>query len=362
LAPKFHQLSIREVRRETPECVSVSFDVPADLQEAYTWQAGQYLTLNAEINGEQVRRSYSICTAPFENDLRVAVKLVPAGKFSTFANETLKTGDQLEVMTPTGNFTSPAIEDKSRRYVAFAAGSGITPILSLIKSILHDEPHSVVTLFYGNRTVESIIFREALDALKNTYIGRLSVHHLLSRESLGHELFNGRIDEARTARFCGSLFDPATVDLFLLCGPEQMIHAVKSVLEDNGVPDQRIRYELFTTPSSAQREVVKTESATHDFDPERESQVTIRLDGNSFQVQIPFGGQSILDAALASGADLPFACKGGVCCTCRAKLLEGEADMDVNYALEPEEVENGFILTCQSHPRSDALVVDFDVS
>lgn len=340
----------------------MSFDVPADLQEAYTWQAGQYLTLNAEINGEQVRRSYSICTAPFENDLRVAVKLVPAGKFSTLANETLKTGDQLEVMTPTGNFTSPAIEDKSRRYVAFAAGSGITPILSLIKSILHDEPHSVVTLFYGNRTVESIIFREALDALKNTYIGRLSVHHLLSRESLGHELFNGRIDEARTARFCGSLFDPATVDLFLLCGPEQMIHAVKSVLEDNGVPDQRIRYELFTTPSSAQREVVKTESATHDFDPERESQVTIRLDGNSFQVQIPFGGQSILDAALASGADLPFACKGGVCCTCRAKLLEGEADMDVNYALEPEEVENGFILTCQSHPRSDALVVDFDVS
>lgn len=362
MSTKFHRLVVREVKRETPDCVSVAFDVPdAETASSFAFLPGQYLTLNAEINGESVRRSYSICTAPHEHDLRVAIKRVPDGKFSTFANSFLKPGDSLEVMTPMGNFTTETDPKRVGQYVAFAAGSGITPVMSLVKSILHKEPNSHVTLFYGNRTVDAIIFREEIEALKNRYIGRLAVHYLLSRETLGNPLFSGRIDEVRVSEFCNRLFDPLTVDGFFLCGPEQMISAVKSILAEKGVQADRIKYELFAAPSSDQEQVAKTSAPHHSFNPDRESRVTIRLDGDTFRLQIPFGGPSILDAALKAGADLPYACKGGVCCTCRAKLVEGEADMDVNYALEPEEVEAGFILTCQSHPRSDALLVDFDI-
>lgn len=362
MAPKFHRLKIREVRKETPDCVSISLELPdSETTRQYAFQPGQYLTFNAVINGETVRRSYSICTAPHEEDLRVAVKLVSGGRFSTYANDTLKAGDALDVMTPMGNFTVNTQPDQNRHFVAFAAGSGITPIMSVVKAILHDEPESQVTLIYGNRSVESIIFRNQLDALKNKYIGRLAVHHLLSRETLGNPLFSGRIDEEKTTAFCKSLFDPLSIDAFFLCGPEQMISAVKTTLLHLGVDDHRIRYELFTTPSSGQQEVAKTSKSVHTFNADRQSQVTIRLDGNEFSLQIPFGGPTILDAALKAGADLPYACKGGVCCTCRAKLIEGEADMEVNYALEQEEVDAGFILTCQSHPRSDTLMVDFDI-
>ncbi len=354
---KFHQLKVKDIRKETADTVSVAFEVPDVLQEVYEYKAGQYLTLRTAINGEDVRRSYSICTAPAEKDLRVAVKQVEAGRFSTFANTILKAGDELEVMTPTGNFTQSEVKGTGQRYVAFASGSGITPVIAILKTILFKEPDSHVTLFYGNRNFESIIFREELEALKNKYLGRFSLYHILSRENLGVPLFNGRIDNEKIEAFAKVFFDPTLVSEYFICGPEPMIHAVKNGLEAMQVSG-KIHFELFTSPAGSLAPEKKEQPK--DFDPAKESHVTIKLDGDVTEFALAYGGDSILDAAMKAGADLPFACKGGVCCTCRAHLQEGEVEMDVNYALEPDEVEAGFILTCQSHPRTSRVVVDFD--
>ncbi len=357
--PKFHALKVKDIRKETPDCVSVAFDVPETLADSYSYIPGQYLTLKAQINGEEVRRSYSICTDP-EEGLRVAIKKVPDGRFSTFANELLQEGEEVDVMTPMGNFHTPISADNEKNYVAFAAGSGITPIMSIMKAILKREPKSTFMLFFGNRQTESIIFKEEIEALKNKYLGRLSVHHVLSRMFSGNELFDGRIDEEKCRRFSQIFFDPSEVDAFFLCGPEQMIFDVTETLKQLEVDPEKIHFELFTSPAGKLGQT-KTDSPKKDFDPASESHVTINLDGSAFKITLPYGGPAILDAALKYGADLPYACKGGVCCTCRAKLVEGEVDMDVNYALEPEEVEAGFILTCQAHPRTPEVKVDFDV-
>ncbi len=354
----FYPLKITEVKRETPECVSVQFEVPEDLKETFQYQAGQYLTLKTEIEGEEIRRSYSLCSSPVEDEWRVAVKQVEGGKFSTFANQQLKAGDTLESMPPMGNFTTNINKNNNKKYLGFAAGSGITPVISIIKTVLESEPESHFTLFYGNKEFETIIFREEIEALKNRFIGRISVYHILSREMQGVDLFYGRMDKEKCQQFCEKLIDVSTMSEAFICGPEEMIFAIKDGLEAEGMDKNHIHFELFTSPAGKLGQ--KTETTKREFDPTKESKVTIQLDGNIYDFTLGYGGKNILDAALKNGADLPFACKGGVCCTCRAKLEEGEVDMDVNYALEPEEVEAGFILTCQSHPRTEKIRVNFD--
>lgn len=356
MSNKFHDLSVESVQVETEDCVVVSFDIPSENQKEYAFTSGQYLTLEAKINGEDVRRSYSLCSAPFENKWSVAIKQVEDGKFSTYANKELKAGDIIKVMEPDGNFKLEINEGNENHYVAFAAGSGITPIMSMIKSVLNGEPRSKFTLFFGNRNFDSIIFREQLEALKNKYLNRLSVHHILSKEKLGSPLFFGRIDAQKCSKLSTVFFDPSAVTNFYLCGPAQMIFDVRDELKNLGVDASKIHFELFNTDDIKVEK--KEEKAS--YDPATESKVTIVLDEESFEMPLAYGGKSILDAALEAGADLPYACKGGVCSTCKAKVVEGEVVMDLNYALEPDEVENGFVLTCQSHPRTATLTVDFD--
>ncbi len=356
MTPKFHSLQIKNIRRETSDCVSVAFDVPTELEENYQFISGQYLTLKTEIEGEEVRRSYSICSSPTDNELRVAVKKVEGGRFSSFANELLQVGNILEVMTPVGNFHSEMNAANSKYYVAFAAGSGITPILSILKTVLRTELNSHFTLFYGNRATDSILFREAIEGLKNEHLGRLGVHYILSKEFNNSDLFTGRISAEKSRIFLTKLIDVEEVDEFFICGPQEMNEEIRDLLLEYKVDRKKIHVELFTTgiPKNNQAKVVT--STLIGF----EAQVQITLDSNTFQFSLSSSGDSILDGALKAGADLPFACKGGVCSTCRAKLTEGQVEMDVNYALEPDELTQGYILTCQSHPKTQRVVVDFD--
>lgn len=354
----FEQLTVREVRRETSDCVSIAFTIPEQLKEQFKFTQGQYITLKTKIGDEEIRRSYSICSSPLEHELRVAVKKVPQGVFSTYANDLLKAGDQLEVMPPLGKFFTPLNSDQKKNYVGFAAGSGITPLLSIIKTTLETEPESSFTLVYGNRNRHSIIFRETLEALKNKNMNRFRLIHILSREKTDAPLNSGRIDADKCMVLCDKTIDLTHTDEFFLCGPEEMIFAVKNVLEQQNVPSSKIHFELFTTAGQQKKTTDKHKEET---DKGPKSKITVKLDGISFDFELSKQGDAILDAALKQGAGLPYACKGGVCCTCRAKLVEGEVDMEVNYGLEPDEIEQGFILTCQSHPKSEKVVVDFDV-
>lgn len=354
MKPTFHSLKIKEIVRETEDAVSIAFDVPESLKESFAYLPGQYLTLKADLNGEDIRRSYSLCSAPHESEWRVAVKQVENGQFSTYANNTLTEGMMLDVMTPMGNFTLKP-QSEARSLVLFAAGSGITPILSIAKAVLHNEPESDVTLFYGNKGFASIIFREEIEALKNQYMDRLRVVHVLSRESLGNDLQKGRITGEKVDALYNAFLKGTTVSDVFVCGPEQMILDVKEKMVQNGVDEKHIHFELFTSPS------VKEDKIAHPTNsPKVESNVTIILDDEEIEIHLSSNGQSILEAGHDAGADLPFACKGGVCCTCKAKIIEGTASMDVNYALEPDEVDAGYILTCQAHPTSDKLIVSFD--
>ena len=354
MTPKFHSLTVRDIRRETKETVSVAFDIPQNLTNDYQFEAGQYLTLKATIDGEEVRRSYSLCSSPIDGEWRVAIKQIENGVFSTYANKSLKKGHALEVMTPAGNFRLQPNKAAKKNYVLYAAGSGITPIFSILKTILSEEPNSTVTLFYGNKGFYGIIFREELEALKNKCLTRFRLIHLFSRESPGSRIQKGRID----AQKCGDLFDAflknETVDDVFICGPESMILDVKNTLVGKGVNEKNIHFELFGTVAAQSKSDDKIEVAGF------ESRIEVIVDGDSTEFVMDSNGMSILDAAQKAGADLPFACKGGVCCTCKAKVLEGAARMDVNYALIPEEVENNYILTCQAHPTTEKIVVSFD--
>jgi len=354
--PKFHSLKIREIRRETPECVSVSFEVPNDLKQEYHFLPGQHLTIKKALGDHEIRRSYSICSSPGEGELRVAIKQVVGGQFSAFANESLKAGDELEVMTPMGNFTLETSPLSTKHYAAFASGSGITPVISMLKSVLQDEPNSHFTLFFGNRTTESIIFRDELEDLKSEYLTRLSIHHILSQEDLGAELFHGHINEEKCLRFCSKLIEAKEVDGFFLCGPEPMIESVKSGLVKLGVAEDRIHFELFTTPGSSNGLGAKWASKAN----LSASKITVTLDGNTITYDHNDPSATILDAASKYAPDLPYACKGGVCCTCKAKLLSGEVEMEVCYGLEKDEIEAGYVLTCQSHPKTEQVVLTFD--
>jgi ring-1,2-phenylacetyl-CoA epoxidase subunit PaaE len=357
----FHTLIIEDIRRETADCVSIAFTVPPQLKEAFQYRQGQNITVRTQIGGEEVRRSYSICSSPLENELRIAVKRVPGGLFSTFANDQLQAGQELEVLPPSGKFYTELKAENRKNYLALAAGSGITPVISLIKTTLAVEPESHFTLVYGNRHRPSIIFREQLEALKNRYVHRLAVHHVLSREQMDIPLNQGRIDVLKCAELCRGLIDLSTVDEVFLCGPQEMIFTVSEWLLQQDVAKKNIHFELFHTLENPPAGAVGMRAGTTTGgQASGVSEVTVRLDGIGHVFRLPYDGESVLNAALLEGVDLPFACKGGVCCTCRAKLLEGEVEMDVNYALEADELAAGFILTCQSHPKTEKVVIDFD--
>lgn len=356
----FYSLQVQDIRVETDDAVSIAFHVPDSLKENFRFTQGQYITLRTELKGEDVRRSYSICSAPMDDELRVAVKRVEGGLFSTYANRELQVGDTLDVMEPNGRFYTELDSQNSKNYVAFAAGSGITPIMSIMRTVLETEPGSEFTLFYGNKNVSSIIFREQIEDLKNVYTNRLRVFHVLSREHPGAELFYGRIDGEKCTDYFRYLVKANEVDEFFLCGPEPMIHAVTGVLEGLDVPQEKVHYELFTSPAQlegVQHATAKAGSVSEDVE---NANITVVLDSERSSFELSTEGETILDAAMEKGLDVPFACKGAVCMTCRAKLLEGEARMDKNYALTDQEVEQGYILTCQAHPTSSSVVVSFD--
>ncbi len=355
----FHPLAIKEVKKETADCVSVLFDVPENLQEEFRFTQGQSLTMRAIINGEEVRRTYSICSSAIEQQLKVAIKKVDGGLFSVFANDQLKHADVLEVMPPIGSFYTTLHPSHQKNYIAFAAGSGITPVLSIIKTTLATEPNSSFTLLYGNKSRSSIIFFEELEGLKNKFINRFNLIHILSREKTDADLNFGRINKEKCIALFSKLLDINGTDEFFICGPEDMIFSVKDFLESKGVTEKKIHFELFTTPGQNKKYEVR--SAKYEVSGPQ-SNITVKLDGRSFDFTIPLNSEtSILDAAMQQGADVPYACKGGVCCTCKARLIEGEVKMDVHWGLEQEEIEQGFILTCQSHPITEKVVVDFDV-
>lgn len=354
----FHRIPIKEVKRETADCVSVTFEIPENLKDDFKFSQGQSLTVRVNINNEEIRRTYSLCSSPLDKEWKVAIKKVEGGLFSSFANKELKKGDVLEVMEPVGKFYTELNPANKNNYLAFAAGSGITPLLSIIKTTLLTEPNSSFTLVYGNKSRSSIIFFEELEGLKNTHLQRFNFINILSRERTDASINFGRINADKLIEL-SKLIDYTSFDETFICGPEEMIFAVKAFLEQKGIDKKKIHFELFTTPGQRKSEVRSQKSGV---DSGPKSKITVKLDGRSFDFDLSLTSDtSILDAALNQGADLPFACKGGVCCTCKARLLEGEVMMDVYWGLEEEEVEQGYILTCQSHPKTEKVVVDFDV-
>lgn len=356
----FYPLKVKDIRRETEDCVSVAFDVPRELKHVFTFQGGQHLIFRSyNADGEECRRNYSICVSPLDGELRVAVKKIPTGFFSSFVHDRLQVGDELEVSPPQGKFFTQIINNQRKHYVAVAAGSGITPIISLIKSVLTTERQSHFTLIYANRYKHSIIFRETLEALKNQYMDRLSIYHVLSREHAETDLLSGRLDRDKMHVFLSKIIDPKGIHEVFLCGPEELIFLCKDTFLEAGVDEKHIHFELFYSAKADAKKterMLRTESV---YGPA--SRVTLKLDGSSMVFDLAHDGASILDAALSHGADLPYSCKGGVCATCKCLLEDGEVSMDVNYALEPDEIERGFILACQSHPISEQVTLNYDV-
>ena len=351
---RFHPLRVAEIRRETPDSVSILFDLPEALRETFAFRPGQYLTLRTMIDGEEIRRSYSICAAPEDGILRVGVKKVAGGAFSTFANENLKPGDAVEAMPPEGRFTPRKAH--AREVLCIAAGSGITPILSIVKTLLARDKNVAITLVYGNRTTGSVMFAEEIEDLKNRYLGRLSVLHVLSREALDSPLLHGRITGERLRALADGAIDVGRVDETFICGPEGMVADAKATLAGLGVPAEAIHTELFT-PAAPRKAFRPPEGKAADAVLAR---VTVTLDGRTNAFDMLEGDENLIDAAARAGLDLPYSCKGGMCCTCRCRVTEGAVDMAVNYSLENWETEAGFVLGCQSRPTTDTLAVDFD--
>ena len=353
----FHRLTIREVRREIDDAVSLQFDLPEELREAFRFSPGQHLTLRTEIDGEDVRRNYSICVAPHENELRIAVKRIGGGVFSNWANEALRPGSTIEVMAPHGSFTWNFDSAAARNYVGFAGGSGITPVLSLLKTALSVEPNSRFILLYGNRSSNTIMFLEELASLKNRYMGRLEIYHFLEEEDEEVELFNGRLDQAKIAELLSSLVDPAAIDAAFICGPGPMMDAAEAALLSAGVAKDHILIERFTVGRMTAEQTARA-SALEQAAAGRMVQVT--LEGRRRRLAFDPAKGSILENARAAGLSAPFACKAGVCATCRAKLMSGEVEMKANYGLSADEVAQGYVLTCQAVPMSDDVVLDYD--
>ena len=351
--PEFHSLKVKEIVKETNDTVSVSFQVPEDLKEAYAFTPGQYLTLKLTINNEEQRRSYSICSSSAE-DITVAVKRVENGLVSSYLNEVLKENDEIDVMTPEGNFTLETDQAKKRKFVGFAAGSGITPIMSMIKQLSMDEKETVFTLFYSNKMESDVIFKHQLDQLAGD---NLKINYIYTRQKLNNPLLEGRIDKSKATELIKADLSCLNADAFYLCGPEEMIFNVKSALEEFGVLNTKIKFELFTTPV-LMAEKPKQQEADENFDGE--ALVTVIYDDEETDFNLNKDGDTILDAAMDNDVDVPFSCKGAVCCTCKAKVTEGKVTMDANYALSDQEVEDGYVLACQSHPASAKVTLDFD--
>jgi ring-1,2-phenylacetyl-CoA epoxidase subunit PaaE len=353
--PRFHRLAVSDLRRETSDAVSLSFAIPSELAQDYRFSPGQYLTLRTMMDGEEVRRSYSICSGPDDGELRIAVKKIDGGAFSSWAAEELKCGDQLDVMTPTGRFGVAPVPDEARVHVGFAAGSGITPILSIVKGVLANEPNSRFFLFYGNRSTDGMLFREALEELKDRFIQRLSVFHVISGEEQDIPILHGRLDSEKVRVLLRSLVPAESIDHVFICGPPGMSEEIEATCRGIGIPAARIHVERFVSEFGGK----PRPKAVVPAGAPPKAVAGLIIDGKRREVPVA-EGEAVLDAALRAGVDLPFACKGGMCSTCRAKLVEGNVQMEVNYSLEPWELEKGFILTCQARPVSDRVVVDYD--
>jgi ring-1,2-phenylacetyl-CoA epoxidase subunit PaaE len=355
---RFHSLDVVDVRKETRDAVVVTLRPQPEDAALFEFTQGQYLTFRRKFDEDELRRSYSICAGKGEGCLRVGIKRVDGGAFSTWANEELKAGAVLEAMPPMGRFFTPLEPEAARSYLGFAGGSGITPVLSIVKTVLATEPRSTFTLVYANRQIGSIMFREELEDLKNRHLGRLSVIHVLETEAQDIELFTGRVDAAKCEALFRTWIDIASVDTAFICGPEPMMLAIAGALREHGLSDEQIKFELFASgqPGRARKRAVSEAASTSNSTAE----ATVTLDGATRTFRMPKEGTSLLDAAIAAQLDAPYACKAGVCSTCRAKVLEGEVEMATNHALEDYEVRQGYVLTCQCFPLSDRVVVSYD--
>jgi len=354
--PHFYPLKISKLIKETADCVSLEFDVPEEHTDLFNYKQGQHVTLRKIINGEDIRRSYSICTSPKENRLKVAIKKVDGGAFSTYANEHLKAGEELEVMPPSGSFNSELKPEHSKNYVGFAGGSGITPIISILKSVMDTEPQSKFTLIYANRGTDTMVFKEEIEGLKNTYMERLNIFHVFSEEHSEFPLFEGFVDKEKVTAFSKTIIDLDSTDEFFICGPEPMMLGIQTALLNLNVDQSKVHVELFTSPAG---KLGTGAASKKQFNKKVKCKITVQID--SVKMDFDYNGNdSILDAATKKGADLPYACKGGVCCTCKAKLIEGKVEMAVNYALEQDEIDQGYVLSCQSHPTTDRIILSFD--
>ncbi len=351
---RFHPLEIIDRRQETADSVSLAFAVPESLRAEFAYRPGQYLTLRATLGGEECRRSYSICSGADQGELRIAVKRVEGGRFSTFANDALRPGARVEASPPEGRFTGEI--GANRHFVFFAAGSGITPVMSIVRSALAASAHARATLVYGNRTASSIMFRQALEELKDRHIGRLAVFHILSRESQEIDILNGRIDGPKIALLAKTIVPPGDVDAYFLCGPYGMIEAGRAALIAAGVEPSRIKAELFSTDGAPK---IAPQPAPAPHAAEGEVQIEWVLDGRTHKI-VARPGERVIDATHRQGFEIPHSCTGGMCCTCRCKVVEGEVAMDVNYSLEPWELEAGYALACQSRPLTPRVKLDFD--
>ena len=352
MSATFHALRVAAIDELTDDAVALTFDVPPELAADFAYSPGQHLNLRG---GDDVRRSYSICTAPSSGRLRIGVKRLPGGAFSEGVLGSLRVGDTLDVMTPAGRFTTGIDPAAARQCVVVAAGSGITPVLSIVTAILEGEPSSSVTLIYANRTHRTVMFLDEVHDLKDRFPSRLQIVHVLSREASDVELLSGRLDGARLTRIVSALVPGATDADWFLCGPQQMLTDLRSAVSSLGVPGTRVHSELFHADPVPRAPVAALAGGA-----EGAARVTIRLDGRSSELDLRPDDVPVLEAALRVRSDLPFACKGGVCGTCRARLVSGTVAMDANYALEPDEIARGYVLTCQAHPTSEEVVLDYD--
>lgn len=353
---KFHSIKVADIYKETKDCTVITFDIPEELKSEFQYKQGQHLTLRTNINGNEVRRSYSLCSSPIENKWQVAVKQINEGLFSTFANEQLAIGDTLDVMPPNGTFFTEVNPNKAKNYIAFAAGSGITPLLSIIKTHLASEPNSTFKLFYLNGTVKSIIFKEEIEQLKNLYFNRFEIFYFLTKEHRSSELFNGRFSKEKIQVLTEKIIDIETTDECFICGPEEMIFLLRDELVNAGLSKDKIHYELFTTGLSEEDKQRINKIVEKKVEG---TEVTIIDGGKEFHFVMGEDFDNILDGAIAAGADLPYACKGGVCSTCRCKVVDGSVEMKLNYSLEEDELAKNYVLSCQAVPTSKKVVVDF---
>jgi ring-1,2-phenylacetyl-CoA epoxidase subunit PaaE len=358
----FHPLRVREIVPDTAEAVVVSFDVPTDLRDVFGFTQGQYLTLRTQIDGQDLRRSYSICAGVDDGELRVGVRKVNGGVFSNWINAHLKPGDTIQVMAPQGRFFVPLDAQAHRHHLGIAGGSGITPILSIMKTALHREPQSRFTLIYGNRQLKSTMFKEEIEDLKNRYMTRLVLHHVFSDEHTDTPLSRGLMNREKIGEFLTSVVPALSVDHAYICGPFQMNDEAEAALLAAGVPEERIHIERFGVALPAATAGAAVGAVVHEAQPgdAEAARIVIVRDGLQREISFAKGQPSILDAASAAGLEVPFSCTSGVCGTCRAKLIEGEVRMERNFALDKAEVANGFVLTCQAHPLTERVVLSFD--